>query len=142
MTSKPLYIFDTNTLISAVLFKHSTPGRALFHALKEGFVLFSPDTLDELANVLKRERFDRYVTVTEREEFLEALVERSVVLEIEEKIQACRDPRDDKFLELAVGAQAKIIVSGDDDLLKLNPFRGIAILTPAEFLATTAATDI
>jgi uncharacterized protein len=44
----------------------------------------------------------------------------------------CRDPKDEKFLELA--ANADCIVSGDKDLLVLNPFRGTLILTPREFL--------
>jgi predicted nucleic acid-binding protein len=49
-------------------------------------------------------------------------------------IRACRDPKDDKFLELAVHGRADLIVTGDQDLHTLNPFRGIAILTPNAFL--------
>lgn len=49
-------------------------------------------------------------------------------------ITACRDPKDDKFLELAVSGRATHIISGDTDLLTLNPFRGIAILPPRAFL--------
>jgi len=49
---------------------------------------------------------------------------------------ACRDPKDNKFLELAVAGEATHIVTGDSDLLVLNPFRDIAVLTPSEFLAT------
>lgn len=49
-------------------------------------------------------------------------------------IRACRDPKDDKFLELAIDGRADAIVTGDQDLLVLHPFRGIAVLTPAEYL--------
>jgi len=49
-------------------------------------------------------------------------------------IRVCRDPRDDKFLELAVDGRADLILTGDSDLLTLHPFRGIAILTPAQYL--------
>jgi putative PIN family toxin of toxin-antitoxin system len=49
-------------------------------------------------------------------------------------IRACRDPEDDKFLELAVNGNAALIVTGDKDLLALDPFQGIAIITPAGFL--------
>jgi predicted nucleic acid-binding protein len=49
-------------------------------------------------------------------------------------IDACRDPKDNKFLELAVEAGAACIITGDKDLLVLNPFRNIPIFTPAEFL--------
>jgi predicted nucleic acid-binding protein len=76
-TRKPRYVFDTNTLISAALFERSTPGQALRH----GQVLTSPDTLDELVEVLARDNFDRYLTAEEREAFLEALVERVEVIE-------------------------------------------------------------
>ena len=56
-------------------------------------------------------------------------------VEIVARVQACRDPRDDKFLDVAVNGRADVIVTGDADLLALNPFRGIAILTPAAYLA-------
>jgi predicted nucleic acid-binding protein len=49
-------------------------------------------------------------------------------------IRACRDPRDDKFLEAAVHGHADLILTGDRDLLDLHPFRAIAILTPAAYL--------
>ena len=49
-------------------------------------------------------------------------------------MEVCRDPKDDQILELAVSGNADCIVTGDDDLLTLNPFRGIAIITPADFL--------
>jgi putative PIN family toxin of toxin-antitoxin system len=47
----------------------------------------------------------------------------------------CRDAKDNKYLELAIVAGATIIVSSDEDLLVLNPWRGIRILRPAEYLA-------
>jgi putative PIN family toxin of toxin-antitoxin system len=53
---------------------------------------------------------------------------------ITEPITACRDPTDDKFRELAVGGRADIVVSGDNDWLALNPFRGIPIASPATFV--------
>ena len=57
---------------------------------------------------------------------------------ISERIAACRDPTDDKFLELAVNGRADLIISGDADLLALNPFRDIAIVTPADFVQSVA----
>ncbi len=50
------------------------------------------------------------------------------------KIQACRDAKDDKFLEVAVSGHGTHIVTGDSDLLALNPFQGIEILAPHRFL--------
>ena len=60
------------------------------------------------------------------------------LVSITERITACRDPTDDKFLELAVSGHADLIVSGDGDLLSLNSFRGIPIVTPAIFVQRAA----
>ena len=133
-TRKPRHVFDTNTLISAALFEGSTPDRAFRWSLQHGRVVVSPDTLDELVKVLGRDKFDRYLSAEEREAFLEALVERVEVVEPVGEIEACRDPDDNKFLELAVEGGAEAIVSGDDDLLALHPFRDISIVTPGAFL--------
>ena len=51
------------------------------------------------------------------------------------EVSACRDPKDDKFLELALSGAATHLISGDDDLLALHPFRGVAILSPHDFVA-------
>lgn len=133
-TTKPRFVFDTNTLISAVLFTESTPGRALRQALETGVLLASPDTLIELAGVLGRARFDPYLTLEEREEFLTALVARVEIVDPVEEVRVCRDPDDDKFLALAVAGGAEALISGDRDLLALHPFRGIPIVSAAELL--------
>lgn len=75
-----------------------------------------------------------YVTSEEREKFLEALVERAVLVEITENVQECRDPKDDKVLELALNGEAQYIISGDRDLLVLHPFRDVVVITADEFL--------
>lgn len=93
MSNSARYVFDTNTLVSAVLFEHSTPGHAFRRALKQGEVLVSLATLEELAEVLQREKFDRYVTAAEREEFLEAFVERATFIEPTEEIRIRRDAK-------------------------------------------------
>jgi predicted nucleic acid-binding protein len=80
MSESIRHVFDTNILVSAVLFEHSPPGQALRHALNRGRVLLSSSTLEELAEVLQREKFARYVTAAEREEFLIAFVERALFI--------------------------------------------------------------
>jgi len=137
MSESVCHVFDTNTLVSAALFEHAKPGQALRRALSRGRVLLSSSTLEELAEVLQREKFERYVTAAEREEFLVAFVERALFMEATEEVHACRDAKDDKFLELAVSGRAAYIISGDADLLVLHPFRDIAIMTTAEFLQAT-----
>jgi uncharacterized protein len=100
--------------------------------LHAGEIIVSADVVAELNGVLGREKFRRYVT--EEERFLRSLLREAGLIEIEQKIRACRDPKDDKFLELAVNGDADCIVSGDEVLLSLDPFRGIPILTPEKFL--------
>lgn len=134
MRSSRRYVFDTNTLVSAALFESGKPGRAFRHALKSGTVLLSQPTFEEIDEVLAREKFDEYLSLEERAVFIESLVERSRFADPSEKVHACRDPDDDKFLELAVSENATCIVSGDADLLALDPFRGIPIMRPADFL--------
>lgn len=97
-------------------------------------MLLSQPTFDEVDEVLAREKFDDHLSVEERAAFVETLVARSRFAELEDQVQASRDPDDDKFLALAVSEEADSIVSGDADLLVLHPFRGIPTLNPADFL--------
>ena len=131
------FVFDTNVIISAVLFNNSVPGQAFIRALNHGRTLVSKALMGELSRVLGRDRFDRYVTREERDAFLSSLIRESSLIEISQAVQVCRDPEDDQILELAVNGNATYIVTGDADLLVLNPFRGIEIVTPAEFLKLT-----
>ncbi len=141
MTPRPRLVFDTNTVVSATLSDDSVPGRALTIALRLGTVLMSRALNDELDNVLRRPRFDRYVAPGRREEFLRSLMLGVEPVEITVPVRACRDPKDDNILELAVNGEADYIVTGDDDLLVMNPFRGIEIIRPVEFLAIASAAD-
>ena len=129
-------VFDTNVLVSALLFENSTPAQAFFAALKHGKVLLSAPLAEEINRIIYRPKFDRYLTDEQRADFITALVESSVLIEIKETITACRDPKDNMILELAVSGEADVIVTGDSDLLVLNPFEEIAILNPKDFLET------
>lgn len=134
MFAKPRLVFDTNAIISAALLKRSVSRRALDQALNEGELLTSAETVDELHQVLGRADFAKYVTEDERMEFLATLLREVTLVEVTVYVGECRDPRDNKFLELAVSGGAVCIVSGDQDLLVLHPFRGIPIVTPRGFL--------
>lgn len=142
MSRKPRFVFDSSTIVSAFLFEQAKPGRALQAALDGGELLLSAEVVTELNDVLGREKFDRYLGRKKRKELLSALIEEGVIVEVTEEIEACRDPKDDKFLELAVSGEAVCIVSGDEDLLVLNPFRGIPILQAREFLDWLAKTTL
>jgi uncharacterized protein len=138
MSARQRYVFDTNTLVSALLFERSKPGQAFQHALRHGEILVSASTLEELVEVLQRPKFGRYVTTSEVEAFVEALVQRATFIEPSQRIRACRDGKDDKFLELAATGGAECIISGDNDLLSLSPYRGITVVNAAEFLEAVA----
>lgn len=132
-------VLDTSTLISAALRPDSTPRQALLTAVASATVCASPATLAELEQMLMRDKFDRYLDQASRREFLD-LYRRYTrlfnVIEAEEKAlpHPCRDPRDNKFLALALYCSADVLMTSDDDLLVLNPYQGIPIWTPKEFL--------
>lgn len=134
MNHKTRYVFDTNVIISALLFNNSIPGQAFFHALDDGIILMSQSLAEELDDVLGRKKFNRYVKLEERERFLESLIGESELVEIIDTVCVCRDPKDDRILELAVNGNARFIVTGDKDLLILEPFRGVQIVTPLQLL--------
>ena len=134
MNSDTRYVFDSNVIISALLFNTSVPGQAFTQSLDNGTILISQSLVEELNDVLGRDKFNRYVAREERESFLESLIREFELVEIIEAVQACRDPKDDRILELAVNGNASFVVTGDDDLLVLNPFRDIQIVTPARLL--------
>ena len=126
-------VLDTNVVLSGLLFPGSTPHRALLKA-QAGKILASDETLLELIEVLGRSRVDRYVERSVRERLAAEFAHAVEKVESETEVRACRDPRDDKFLEVAVNGRAELIVTGDADLLELHPFRGVAIVTPAAYL--------
>ena len=128
-------VFDTNVLVSALLLPDSKPRRALDLALRRGTVLLSVAVLVELYEVLGRKQFARYVDEEDVRKFVAALTRETQWVEVGVEIAACRDSKDDKFLELAVSGHATHIVTGDSGLLVLNPFQGIQILSPSSFLA-------
>lgn len=127
-------VFDTSVLISGLLSATSTPARALERTVLEAQLVASRHTLRELMTTLLSPKFDRYVSQERRHELLARLAPLLDIVEIVQPIRASRDPKDDQFLEAAVSGQAALIVTGDRDLLSLHPFRGIAIVTPAEFV--------
>lgn len=129
-----LFVIDTNTLISAFLFKYSNPRKVFETAVIKGKVCSSFKTYNEFSEVLLRSKFDKYISAEEKLLALKQFKELVIFIETSETITECRDPKDNKFLELAVSADASCIITGDKDLLILNPFRGIPILNAADFL--------
>jgi putative PIN family toxin of toxin-antitoxin system len=127
-------VVDTNALVSRLLLPSSVPGQAVRRAVDNGILLVSEATMNELADVLARAKFDRYISLEDRQQFLRLLGRLAEFIPIGYKVRTCRDPSDDKFLEVALNGRADIILTGDADLLALNPWREVAIVSPAEYL--------
>lgn len=129
------FVFDTNALISAAFLKTSTNAQALNVALDKGRIVISESVLQEFSEVILRKKFDRYfLNDDERLEAISNIENNSIVYFPKNIITACRDPKDNKFLELAVTAGASCIITGDQDLLILHPFQNIPIVSAADFI--------
>ena len=128
------FVIDVNVLISAFLFANSKPRQALDKAQDLGTILLSNSVFLELVEVLNRPKFDRYLSKEIRKQLTDNLAEIALFVEPNEQITECRDVKDNKYLELAITGQAECIITGDQDLLILNPFREIPIITVQEFL--------
>ncbi|MBE9077163.1 putative toxin-antitoxin system toxin component, PIN family [Romeria aff. gracilis LEGE 07310] len=132
--SKLRLVLDTNVLISSVLIDSSVPQRVFDYALAEAIVLLSESTQAELGRILTKEKFNRYLSLEKRLQFMAALTLRAELVTINESIEICRDRKDNQFLELAACGQAAYLITGDRDLLILNPFRQTVVITPVQFL--------
>jgi len=129
------FVVDTNVLVSSILIRKSSSDAALKKARSLGKLLFSEATFQELQTVLNRSKFDKYVSLTIRSEFMFRLKLESELIEIIEQVNLCRDTKDNQFLEVAMNGNADYLITGDQDLLVLRPFQEIQIMTVHEFLS-------
>lgn len=128
-------VFDSNVLIRALLSEYSFSGQVLNRSeLLNAEVLISTSTLAEAIEVVMRRKFDKYLSLFVRQLFLEEYEANGSKVKIIRRIKACRDPKDDMYLELALSGNANCIITNDADLLALHPFENIPIITPKEFL--------
>jgi putative PIN family toxin of toxin-antitoxin system len=135
-------VFDTNVLVSALLKPESKPRQALELAARSGNMLLSFATLAELSEVLTRQWLRQFVSEEIVRSFLAGLTLDAELVDVDVRIVACRDAKDDKFLELAVSGRATHIVTGDSDLLTMNAFRGIQIISPNAFLGSAFSSGL
>ena len=132
-------VVDTSVILSAAILPGSVPGQAIEFVLDNGKLLHSSATIAEADRILRKPRFNRYRTEKDRLDLLTLLVNSGREVDILVSVVACRDPNDDMFLDVAVNGAADYLVSGDADLLALHPFRGIPILSPADFLTAVGS---
>jgi putative PIN family toxin of toxin-antitoxin system len=130
-------VVDTNVLVSAALKQQSMPGMVALLVEHRRGLLKSLGTEQQLFEVVARPRLASLID-PDTQAWLRKLMAAAELVTITECIVACRDPTNDRFLELAINGDADLIVSGDGDLLALNPFREIPIVTPAAFVQGAA----
>ncbi len=131
-------VIDTNILISGLMAVNSLPQKVFDYATSQAILLISDEVQSEIENVISRPKLQKYITLEQRNKFLTELSQQVERVTINQKIRACRDPKDDKFLELAVCGEANYIITGDADLLDLHPFQNIPIVKAANFLTAIA----
>ncbi len=134
----PNVVLDANTIVSAALVPSSMPDRALSTARERDVICLSDSVLGEIERVLRRPKFARSLKPGRIDDVLALLTASARWFAPTEPVRDCRDAKDDKYLELALAAGAATIVSGDDDLISLHPWRGVCILTPADYVRASA----
>ncbi len=130
-----MIVLDVSVLVSAAFRPGSVPDQAVRHAVLTDQVAVSELMMAELLDVLYRPRIARFIDPGQRAELLDLLDTLGIVVVPTTPVADCRDPKDDKYLELALASGAGTLVTGDADLLVLHPWRGVRILRPAEYLA-------
>jgi uncharacterized protein len=131
-------VVDTGVIVSAILLPLSVPRQAFDLARLSGRLLISEATVIELDEVLRRDKFNKYLSEEKRLEFLKSFVNEAEQVEVTDVVTACRDAKDNKFLELALSGKASHIISSDNDLTSLHPFQGIQIVAPFQIAAFTS----
>ena len=115
--------------------RHGTPGRALNKALAADSLALSWAVRDEIIDVFNRPKLARLLDARSRDEVLALLLSAAQLFEPVEAVADCRDATDNKYLKLMLAARAGTLISSDEDLLVLTPWRGRRILRPAEYPA-------
>jgi len=141
MKNSKCIVCDTNVLISAFLLSNSTPDRVISWIRKNGIFFFSEATFDEFKEVLHRPKLQKYLVSQDLQEILTLFRNESQFININQEVQLCRDPKDDKFLTVALEGKADYLISGDQDLLVLKKIGHTPIITPQLFLSKIEATD-
>jgi putative PIN family toxin of toxin-antitoxin system len=137
-----IVVLDTNILVHAAFRRDSDPDNLLARSLRGEFDLASSQPLlDELKRTMNSIRLARWFQWHEGEaEVLYAsFVQRAKLVVPARNLEIVRDESDNRVLEAAVEAEADLVVSVDNDLLAIDEFEGIRIVTEAEFVAILRA---
>jgi len=127
-------VVDTNILVSFAIRPNKNFERLFDHLAKQGITLISDDTVAELFTVLNRDKFRKYIRQDSAMDYIEWYIGISESVTVTKSVIACRDPKDNKFLSLAVAGKADCIIAGDSDLLDMIAYEGIPIYRATDFL--------
>ena len=134
MKTRVRVVFDTNALISALIVPSSVPAKALDLAVENFEIIVSKATWQEFEQKIKKTSLERYFRNTQDRDAAVHAINRVVThVTVRSVVTDCRDPKDNQFLELALDGKAETIISGDKDLLVLNPWRGVCIQSSGDF---------
>jgi putative PIN family toxin of toxin-antitoxin system len=129
-------ILDTNIFVSILIRPGSSFSSLVDYIDQHATVLYSAETLTELVDVLRREKFAKYTTAKDIAAFVEWIASTGELVTVEDAVIGSRDPKDNKFLALAIAGRADYLVTGDKDLLVLGRIGATPIVTPSDFLNT------
>jgi putative PIN family toxin of toxin-antitoxin system len=124
---------DTNVLVSAILSPVSISAKILNWGEDNGVILYSTATLTEILSVLGRSKFSKYIDHDDIDGLSIRIKTVWLFVEILNQVQLCRDPKDDKFIDLALNGEASHLITGDSDLLVLNPIQNNSVIKPRTF---------
>ena len=133
-------VIDTNIWISFLIGK-SLAGLTDAIIANRVQVLFSDDLFSELLEVLQRPKFKKYFSSEAIEQLLVLLYEKVVWVNVVDEFTDCRDVKDNFLLNLSISGQAKYLITSDADLLVLNPFHGVEIVSYQFFQNVILAND-
>lgn len=126
-------VLDTNVLVSAILSPASISAKILNWGEDNGVILYSTATLTEVLSVLGRSKFSKYIDHDDIDGLSIRIKTVWLFVEILNQVQLCRDPKDDKFIDLALNGEASHLITGDSDLLVLNPIQNNSVIKPRTF---------
>ena len=127
-------VVDTNIFVSAFLGSKNAKLIVRDIFTEQFSLIMSHEQLQEIKTVLSRPKFDKYIHPHELDEFISLLSLKAIMPSNYGRITDCRDAKDNLILEAAIYGNADFIISGDEDLLVLNPYRWIQILSPVAFI--------
>lgn len=128
-------VLDSNLIVSAILNPEGICALAIDLADSNFDLVRSKETTNELVEVMRRDKFDRFATLEDRVFRVQTYIEATRLVAVDVHVTDCADPKDNKFLELAIAAKAMVIVSGDKKhFVSMNPYKGIAIIRVRDFV--------